>query len=290
MEAAYEQAKAASDGQYSPHTAFIRLNPDDNWSAIDFLNEFGPLELFDFDADGRLRQQLALKDLIIVPRSQEGIGFDVKTRCVWVNLEEFWEKHRRFIAIAKLWEARESCENVISVLSEIQSLSVYPRIGAWRDDRRFSIGSVVPWETTSFHEWVLKANAKQVMAAAAEIIEAELELHTYVMRGRWTCPEPSRLAFRLVPQTDSLWSAMWHLFARDTTEGLGWRVCPHCSKLFYPKRKDSYFCEPKYQKLHATNNWWKEHKEVELAHRRDARARGRFGQATTKRKQRVRKA
>ena len=94
MEAAYEQAKAASDGQYSPHTAFIRLNPDDNWSAIDFLNEFGPLELFDFDADGRLRQQLALKDLIIVPRSQEGIGFDVKTRCVWVNLEEFWEKHR----------------------------------------------------------------------------------------------------------------------------------------------------------------------------------------------------
>ena len=93
------------------------------------------------------------------------------------------------------------------------------------------------------------------------------------MKSQWTCPDPHRLEFQIVPAAPSLWAAIWHLFARDTTEGLGWRVCPHCSKLFYPKRKDSYFCESRYQKLYAAGRWWEEHKESELASRRKKRAR-----------------
>lgn len=92
------------------------------------------------------------------------------------------------------------------------------------------------------------------------------------MQVRWTSTDHSSLTFKLVPQAKSLWMAIWHLFARDTTEGAGWRICPHCSKLFYPRRRDSYFCESKYQKLYAASRWWETHSEEELEKRRRERA------------------
>jgi hypothetical protein len=60
--------------------------------------------------------------------------------------------------------------------------------------------------------------------------------------------------FQLTLKANSLWAAMWELFARDTV-GLGWRVCVHCGRLFYPPRKDRYFCTSELQQLYSKRNW-----------------------------------
>lgn len=277
VEAAYEHARVQSDGQYSPHTAFRSLT--DDGAAVRFVNEFGPLELLN---EAQPRQRLEVEDLIDFGVVEESCSApEPRSVCIWVDLEDFWQKHRRFVSVVKLWELRESYEAMVYALSELSALRVWPPIGAWRHGERYSPASAFPWLDGEFHLWFRKANPTRVMAASAAIIQAELNLWCYEMRVRWTCPEPSRLQFQIVPFADSLWSAMWHLFARDMS-GLGWRICPHCSKLFYPKRKDSYFCDPKYQKLHAANRWWREHKDVELAKRRKARVKEGFGANTAR--------
>jgi hypothetical protein len=285
VEAAYEQARAESDGQYSPHTAFRSLTSGDNWAAIEFVNEFGPLELLD---EREPRRSLEREELLDFGPDAE--SDDIKERCLWIDIEDFWEKHRRFASIVKLWEAREEYEGMVFALSELAALSVYPPIGAWPHGDSYSPASAFPWRDGEFSAWLRQASKRQVTVASAEIVKEELNLQAREMRIKWTCPDPSRLEFRVVPYAASLWSAIWHLFARDTAEGLGWRVCPHCSKVFYPKRKDSYFCEPKFQKLHAANRWWQEHKDVELANRREARARRRSPQTRTGKGRVMRKA
>jgi hypothetical protein len=270
VEDAYELAKAESDGQYSPHTAFRNLDAGDAWAAVDFVNEFGPLELLD---ESEPRQPLRSEDLLdlgeLTPGEEEPV---YKERCVWVDVDEFWNKQKRFAAVANLWESRESPQAMTSALCELAMLPVDPPIGAPRYGRKVGFTSAFPWRDSNFHQWVRGANTERRMAASAKIINAELNLQAHEMEIKWTCSDPSRQEFQIVPSASSLWPAIWHLFAKDTSEGLGWRVCPHCSKLFYPKRKDSYFCEPKYQKLHAANRWWNEHSEEELDKRRKERA------------------
>jgi hypothetical protein len=265
VEAAYEQAKAEADVTYSPHTAFRSLKSGNEW-AVDFVNEFGPLELLD---ERQPRQRLEREDLIDFGSEEDD---DIKERCVWVDIDDFWDRHRRFVSVTKLWEFRGSYEKLVYALSELVGLRVDPQIGVWRHGSGYSIASGLPWRDGEFSQWVRKTNSKRTAAAAADIIKRELNLHCHEMKSQWTCSDPHRLGFRIVPTATSLWAAIWHLFARDTSEGLGWRVCPHCSRLFYPKRKDSYFCESKYQKLHAGKRWWEEHKESELANRRNERA------------------
>ena len=239
------------------------------WEAVDFVNEFGPLELLD---ESEQRQPLRPEDLVDCGEIAFGKNQPVtKPRPVWVDVHEFWSKHRRFVAVVKLWESRESRRAMLSALSELSMFPAYPWIGARRDLHGFVPGSAFPWENGRFHEWVRGKESKQLTEAAAKIISRELNLNTERMTPLWTYPNPSRLQFRLVPLAASLWSAIWHLFARDTSAGVGWRICPHCSKVFYPKRKDSYFCDSKYQKLHAANRWWNEHSEAELDKRRKER-------------------
>jgi len=271
VEDAYERAKAESECQYSPHTAFRSLSTGEVWEALDFVNEFGPLELLDESEPRRPLRQEDLLDLgEVIPGEEEPVP---KERCVWVDVDDFWNKQKRFVAVAKLWESRESPQAMWLALSELATLSVYPQIGARRYGQESVFGSAFPWEDGKFHRWVRGANMERLMAASAEILKAELNLQAHEMRIQWTCSEPSRQQeFRIVPTAPALWPAIWHLLARDTSEGLGWRVCPHCSKLFYPKRKDSYFCKSKYQKLHAANRWWNEHSAEELDKRRKERA------------------
>ena len=271
VEAAYEQAKVEADPQFSPHGAFRQISTGDKWAAIDFINEFGPLELLN---EMQPRQPLRQEDLLDLGKEEPAPDEEEpapKARCVWVDVDDFWRKHQRFVAVAKLWEARESRKAMVLALSELAGLRVYPSFGALRAGERYSLATAVPWGNGTFSEWLYRRpNENQVRDGSAEIIKTELSLWAHEMKVQWTCSDACRLDFRIVPSAKSLWSAIWHLFARDTSEGLGWRVCPHCSKLFYPKRKDSYFCESKYQKLFAANRWWQEHQEDELAKRHEA--------------------
>src|SRR5271167_689805 len=135
---------------------------------------------------------------------------------MWVDVDDFWNKQRRFVAVTKLWESRESPQVIRSALSELATLSINPPIGARRYGQEFYSWNAFPSEDGSFHKWARKAEDKQLMEAAAEIIARELDLNTDRMRLSWVCRDPSRLQFYLVPYATSLWSAIWHLFARDT--------------------------------------------------------------------------
>lgn len=283
---AYEKAKTEFDGQFSPHTAFRSLSAGNNWAAVDFVNEFGPLELLDESEPRRSLTQVDLLDFgEFFPGEKEP---PPKERGVWVDVEDFWEKHKRFTSVAKLWETRENHSNLVMALGELAYLSVYPPIGALRVGQSYSPANPFPWEDGKFLEWRRKANENVATQAVSEIIKKELDLQAHQMEIRWRCPDPRRLAFQLAPHPKSLWMAIWHLFARDTVEGIGWRICPHCSKVFYPKRKDSYFCESKYQKLHAANRWWSEHSEAELDKRRKERAQKGLTRRKTARNRRAR--
>jgi len=268
----YHKAKAESDGQYSPHTALRTLKAGDVEAALDFVNEFGPLELLD---ESEPRTPIELEDLLdqdeFLPDTQETL---LQSRGIWVSLDEFWQKQQRFVAVVELWESRESPGAMRSALSKIAVLPFNPPIGtSRRGDSRVFWSHTLPWRDGYFNAWERQANEKELREAAAEIIKCELTHNAGSMETLWTCSSPSRLQFHLIPRAGSLWSAIWHLFARDASTGLGWRICPHCHKVFYPKRRDSYFCSPKFQKQHAAQRWWDEHSEQELEKRREKRFR-----------------
>lgn len=264
IDAQYEKAKSEFDPYYSPHGSFRKLGSNNTLEVLDFVKEFGPLELLN---EEQSRQEL---ESLIAQGPEE-----ISLRSVWVNLGDFRLKHRRFSTVAKLLEARETPAEIVSALAEVAKLKVNPPIGAVRDGGRYLgweyLSPTPPWYE-DFEQWAGEASQEQIMDAAVDIIRRELNLNADGLKVVWQCQDPSRLEFRIQPRASSLWSAIWYLFGRDTTEGIGWRVCPHCSKLFYPKRKDSYFCESKYQKLHAANRWWNQHSGEELDKRRKERA------------------
>ena len=101
VEDRYLQAKTESDGQYSPHTALRTLRGRDILGTLDFVNEFGPLELLD---ESDLRKSLALEDLLeqdeIVPGEEATAA---RARCLWIDINDFWQKQLRFAAVVELW-------------------------------------------------------------------------------------------------------------------------------------------------------------------------------------------
>jgi len=64
----------------------------------------------------------------------------------------------------------------------------------------------------------------------------------------------------------SLWTVIWQLFARDTL-GVSWRICPHCNRLFYPTRKDRFFCTSRLQVLHSKREWARTHRRPKVLRR-----------------------
>lgn len=106
---------------------------------------------------------------------------------------------------------------------------------------------------------------------AIATIQEEINAHAIPdLRPWWHRVENNRMpAFALALRTLSLWSAIWQFFARDTL-GVGWRVCPHCNKVFYPPRRDRFFCTTELQQLHSKRQWAK--KDRHLRRRRGAKA------------------
>ena len=84
---------------------------------------------------------------------------------------------------------------------------------------------------------------------ALKLILVELNTHMHDTRIRWERGwEVSGRKFRTVVWVDSLLSAIWEFWGRDTA-GLYWRRCPHCQRFFYPKRHDQFYCIPREQSL-----------------------------------------
>ena len=235
MDEAYKKAHAKNDPYLAPHGFFRKLRFGDNEDAKEFLEAFGPLKL---DVGQRLL----------------GSG------SVVVDLGEFWILHLRFCLIAKLWESLDDREQLATaLLRSYENKKDISRCG------KFSLGQKLgppplfqkrgeyefPWQVQNQDAttWLSHTPIDEMRSCALGLILNELTAHTSDLRIVWDRGwESSGRKLRPVIWVDSLWSAVWEFWGKDTI-GLSWRQCPHCQTFFYPKRRDQFYCTPRQQAL-----------------------------------------
>jgi len=231
---AYERAHALNDPYLSPHGFFRRLAHGNNRHAREFLEEFGPLNL----SAGR---RVLLGDH------------------VGVSLEQFWHAHARFCLVVELWENLDDrtrlCATLLEAyrhrddISELEPLPIgtglAPPPSSEPQPYRF------PWDRKKqqSEEWLRQASLTDLRECSLDLIKRELDLHIRNRRIVWQRIGNGRKeGWRPVLWVESLSSAMWEFWGWDTT-GVSWRRCPHCQRLFYPKRRDQSYCTPRQQAL-----------------------------------------
>lgn len=216
---AYEEAKTQHDPYLSPHGLFRRLKHGDNRHAKEFLTTFGPLTL------------------------PNGINSPSHHR---VSTTEFWAYHRRFCSVAQLWEAGSNRKKLVAAWQNLWR----HRADAEAIEGPFFNKS--PWELLNqdIEPWTGSANTKVLQHEAIGLLHQELNRHSQNTRIGWEKGwEPTKRKFRLRLFPESLWDAIWLFLGWDTASEMGWRQCPHCQRIFYPKRKDQYYCTPSQQAL-----------------------------------------
>jgi hypothetical protein len=253
----YEKAHATKNPYLSPHGFLRKLQFGNNTQAKEFLENFGPLKL---PAGVRL----------------SGMGRVV------VDLGEFWGLQRRFCLVANVWESLDDRAILTTALTNCYE---YKKTASL--DHDLSLGQIfgppptfekrgqyeLPWEVQHQEatSWLRSAGMGQMRECAAQLILLELSAHTHDLRLVWDrIGEPSGRKFRQVVWFDSLWSAVWELWGRDTS-GLSWRRCPHCQAFFYPKRHDQFYCTPRQQALWSKRRYSAERRAEERKRGRNTR-------------------
>jgi hypothetical protein len=262
LDSVYEQARQKLDVSLSPHTALRALEAGDNFAAIEFFQRFGPLE--------GLGSSL----------SQKANAAFLWDRGQWLNLDHFWARHRRFVAVAKLWEASlgigpitipRAWAELVDALDEINRFGP-PLLDPNRDVRIENWpGFPGTQDSEKFKGWLKHPGIGPSREIVFATIQEEINAHAIAALRPWwhRTQKDGRPAFALALRTMSLWGAIWQFFAHDTL-GLGWRICPHCGRVFYPPRRDRFFCTTEQQQLHSKRQWAK--KDRRLTRRRGAKA------------------
>lgn len=235
LRSAYEKAHARKDPLLAPHGFFRKLAPKNVSHAREFLQTFGPLFL---DSGPRL-----------LGRGE-----------VAIDLDQFWALHLRFSLVSNLWESLHlrNRDRLSGVLSEIfRRRREFPK-------ERYPLGTQFgmptsktrsrckfPWQQQrqKVQTWLRTASLEEIRQCALSLVHLELNAHTRDRQIGWQKGwERSGEKFRLEIWIESLWSAIWEFFGTDTA-GIAWRRCPHCQQLFYPRRRDQFYCTPRQQAL-----------------------------------------
>jgi hypothetical protein len=241
IRAHYDRARESKDASLAPHLAFRKLKHGDNFAAASFLRRFGRLKI------------------------------STLASCDWVSLDDFWCKHARYVGVVGLWEAlnqdarelRKAWVRISRFAGEISKSETNPLritpIGGLENGFQTSIGSGFSWkgDLQRLVSHATRAPISTLRDTALVLINRELNDHSGSRLARWDRLEDGdRFGFRPVFDNMSLWSAMWEFFGLDTADGIGWRICPHCGRPFYPARKDRFYCTPRQQQLHSKRQWW----------------------------------
>jgi hypothetical protein len=107
-------------------------------------------------------------------------------------------------------------------------------------------------------DWVSSAPAQQLALLADAFVLREINAVTRDITPTWISQfdsDKGRMAMSLILLPHSLWAACWQLFGHDTLSSKVARNCPHCTKLFYPKRKEQIYCTSQQQQLFAKRRW-----------------------------------
>ena len=231
----YECARIKKKVDQSPHGFFRQLASGNIHHAREFLERFGPLQM------------------------QSGARIYGSRAHISINLAEFWGLHLRFCLIADLWESLSDKDRLTQAIAEVYAKrTLASQFDGFLLGTEFSPPPAqtfqayrFPWNGSpqSADEWLRHASVKELRDCALHLVNIELNAHMFNRRIIWRRDsEPSGEKFRPVLWIDSLWSAIWEFFGMDMT-GLTWRRCPHCQRLFYPKRRDQFYCTPRQQSL-----------------------------------------
>jgi hypothetical protein len=255
IEAVYKEAHGKFDPLRSPHGAFRALEHYNHAAAVEFIRNFGLL----FRAD---------------PDQPPPPGVHQVNGQLWMNLTAFWSRHAQYGLLSRLWEA---CSNPMTppdastelgdLLEDVQAWTVVP--GYSGSIGSGSIGLLRPVDMLDVSPMLLSGpHDEQWLKQKDKVLDlVESEINRQAGSGCVPCwrrtdklspkeksEENQPTGFQLTLKANSLWAAMWELFARDTV-GLGWRVCVHCGRLFYPPRKDRYFCTSELQQRYSKRHW-----------------------------------
>lgn len=242
----YRRARRERDPYLSPHGMFRQLENGLHEHAIQFMQQFGPLTW----------------KLTSGRPGEEG----------WVSLDDFWNKHARFVGVAQLWESRfdeddlrRSWRWVYERLDRINKVGP-ARFGAWpnwNSDRYFEFPGRFPWDMPGGIEMGLQQPHSLLLMTTYETVHYELNLNTQECRQIWTMQAVGEdIRFEPIRSYPSLWTAIWGLFGEDICNlKQGWRVCLECGRRFYPKDHRSVCCTSKHQALWSKRKWAREHRK-----------------------------
>jgi hypothetical protein len=252
---AYQKALAKKNPYLSPHAVFRGLANNNNFQLVSFLGDFGPLDI---------KVGSTLRELRSLPASPQAAS---ERRREWlVDVQDFWRRQRKYKAVMDLWNVFADADRLRAALVEgseyfssayIDAVALR-RLFAEARRRGSSFDAAEPTlEKQQADDFVQGATASDVRLVAEFVIQAELE-SAAIGTPWWEVENRKEQApgFRLAVRVESLWAAMWQCFAQDTHNGMIWRICPHCGKVFWPPRKDRFFCTPELQQLHSKREWW----------------------------------
>lgn len=262
--AGYAKARKEHDPHLSPHGLFRNLEPGFHKHAFQFMKEFGPLFI---NAPNRL----PLEPL-------------------WISLSDFWNRHARYVAMAKLWEDRFDPDKLIADWTamgeqheKLNAGGTAP-LGYIPDSTYGSVRlcSKLPWEREGYELEALHL-PNVLRGLVYELLHCELILHTQDCVQTWTrktVPHEEFIWDEIFEPTrayTSLWSAIWELFGLDARQ-YGWKICQICGRLFYPGDRRSVCCNTEHQSLWSKRMWAQQHraserKRKQSSKRTDARER-----------------
>jgi hypothetical protein len=239
--AAYLEARTSRDPHFSPHGLFRGLEPGFHKHAFQFMQKFGPLFI---DASTRLRGE-----------------------AVWMSLSDFWKRHARFVAVAKLWEDRFDSEKLrvdwtaMGEQHETLNAGGIAPLGYIPDPRHgfIRLCPSLPWEREG-HELEVFNSHSFLRQLVCELVHTELILNTQDCIQTWGRKAVTHEEFMWDEMFEptraytSLWSAMWELFGLDTRQ-YGWKICQLCGRFFYPKDRRSVCCSTEHQSLWSKRVW-----------------------------------
>jgi|GEM_PF-3686718 len=242
---AHVTAREKRDPYLAPHGQFRRLQPDYHKHAFQFMRDFGPLS-------------------IDSPTRFQGDTW-------WLSLADFWARHARFVAMAKLWEdrfdQRKLHEHWAALEKQHETLdrAGAAPLGYIPDPIHKSIQFCqMPWQRKDGRRLSTSAEAILARELVYKLIQSELILHTQDCVLTWIRKDGSSSldeasGFEPTPNFTSLWGVIWHLFGLDTRM-YGWRLCQLCGKVFYPKDRRSMCCRTEHQSLWSKRVWAREHR------------------------------
>jgi hypothetical protein len=242
-----EEAQSQREPEIAPHIMFRNLHSENDAAAIGFLHECGPL----------FREDMTRDPL------------------VWIDLNDFWRKHARFVAITDLYQNFHNFEllreSVLYIVHNIDSLNV---AGPATIGEIPGGGSRIPFLrlVTLSEPYVYRMldqdgdpmwNHESFQNLARELIHSELLLQTNEgIRSGWELVDGGNAPnFRPTRVVTSLWAAIWEMFGLDMWRGFGWRSCRICSKYFYPLQVNSECCTPKHQALWSKRRYAQMHRK-----------------------------